>query len=897
MFKLSIPCPVFNIFRSAASTLSDTPSEPHRTSADQKALDPAHRSKFFVMNAVLVVLIFTWDLSTPLGWADGFLYLIPLILTFKFAPPRYLAGLAVLCSALIILGWIFSPAGGMPGQVTFNRSLGIAAVWMTAVFLEHRKKVVGALENKIIQRKRMEEVLRESERRIDLMLGATSEGVWDWNIKTGTVYCSPRWIESLGYALEEVPAHVTFWESIVHPDDMPRVKEALKEHWEGRTPVYVCENRLRTKTGSWRWNLDRGKVVEWDADGKPLRMVGTDTDIGERKRAEEALRESEAKFRNLAEHTNDLLWETDRNGAYTYCSPNVTAVCGYEPSEILGKTPFDFMPPDEVRHVGEIFGAIVAAKKPFSLLKHGFRCKDGSLISMECGGVPILDREGQLLGYRGVDRDITERVRAEEVLREQETRFRFIIDHASDAIFYLTLDGTIQWVSRQATVITGRTMAELIGHPIMSLFTPAGAELAERRLAAIRRGESVPPLVEFEVVRPDGSVVWVEANFTSVLEDGKVVGRLLVARDITERKWAEEALRMQARVLESMLEGVSLSDENGVILYTNLAEDAMFGYEPGELIGKHVMVLNAYPPEENARIVEGVIGQLKARGGWEGEFSNRRKDGTPFTTFARITALELQGKKCWVCVQEDITKRRQAEAERRDLYERLQESHKSLRTLSQRLLEAQELERRRIARELHDETGQTLTSLLIGMRALAEMPMRKAVRKRVSELRKTAARAINEIKRLALGLHPSVLDDLGLETALTRLTEEFVHAHGLMVDLHMNGLDGHRLPLAVETTLYRIVQEALTNVAKHAGGARVSVLLQCSPSAAKVIIEDDGRGFDVQTVLKSAGRLNRMGLHGMRERAALLNGSIEIESTPGGGTTIYAQVPIGRGSV
>ena len=111
----------------------------------------------------------------------------------------------------------------------------------------------------------------------------------------------------------------------------------------------------------------------------------------------------------------------------------------------------------------------------------------------------------------------------------------------------------------------------------------------------------------------------------------------------------------------------------------------------------------------------------------------------------------------------------------------------------------------------------------------------------------------------------------------------------------MNGLDGKRLPLAVETILYRISQEALTNVAKHAGDARVSILLQCSPSAARVIIEDDGRGFDVQPVLKSAGRSNHMGLHGMRERAASLNGSIEIESTPGGGTTIYVHVPIGRG--
>src|SRR5438270_13796073 len=110
-----------------------------------------------------------------------------------------------------------------------------------------------------------------------------------------------------------------------------------------------------------------------------------------------------------------------------------------------------------------------------------------------------------------------------------------------------------------------------------------------------------------------------------------------------------------------MTEGVTLSDEQGMIYYNNQAEAVMFGYAPGELRGQHVTILNTYPPEENASIVSGIIVQLKTQGAWFGEFSNRKKDGTQFTTYARITALELSGKKYWVCVQEDITERKQTE--------------------------------------------------------------------------------------------------------------------------------------------------------------------------------------------------------------------------------------------
>jgi PAS domain S-box-containing protein len=175
--------------------------------------------------------------------------------------------------------------------------------------------------------------------------------------------------------------------------------------------------------------------------------------------------------------------------------------------------------------------------------------------------------------------------------------------------------------------------------------------------------------VEFRNIRADGSIGWLAGRGRVFMDEGGTPVRLIgLGIDITARKRAEEELVMQSRVLESMAEGVSLADEEGTILYTNPAEDRIFGYEPSELVGRHVTVQNDFPPEEDARIVEQVIGHLKQRGVWDGERSNRRKDGTTFTTHARITTIERNGTKYFVRVQEDITERKrlaeQLEAER-----------------------------------------------------------------------------------------------------------------------------------------------------------------------------------------------------------------------------------------
>lgn len=214
--------------------------------------------------------------------------------------------------------------------------------------------------------------------------------------------------------------------------------------------------------------------------------------------------------------------------------------------------------------------------------------------------------------------------------------------------------------------------------------------------------------------------------------------------------------------------------------------------------------------------------------------------------------------------------------------------------LLEQIITAQEDERKRLARELHDETSQSLTSLLVGLKTLEEGEDRPAVRRALADLRAESGATLEAVHLLALQLRPSVLDDLGLVPAVERLAAEFQRAHGVPVALETNLRTRPRLPAAVETTLYRIAQEALTNVARHAAAQNVSMVLEAQRGAAILIVEDDGRGFDAARL--AADRDERcLGLFGMRERATLLGGSLTLESSPGGGTTVFAEVPLPDG--
>jgi signal transduction histidine kinase len=212
-----------------------------------------------------------------------------------------------------------------------------------------------------------------------------------------------------------------------------------------------------------------------------------------------------------------------------------------------------------------------------------------------------------------------------------------------------------------------------------------------------------------------------------------------------------------------------------------------------------------------------------------------------------------------------------------------------LQHLSSQVLTAHEGERKRIARELHDDTGQALTSILVRLRLLEKTVKDETVRRNVEELRDLTSNALDSVRRMAVDLRPAALDDLGLVPALHSYADKYSNAWPISVTFSAEGLK-KRLPPNVELVLYRIVQEALTNVAKHSGARSVEVKLRRRSNVITVTVADDGRGFDLREVTRKEGA--GLGLFGMRERLALVGGTVAIDSAPGRGTAIIARVPL-----
>lgn len=354
-------------------------------------------------------------------------------------------------------------------------------------------------------------------------------------------------------------------------------------------------------------------------------------------------------------------------------------------------------------------------------------------------------------------------------------------------------------------------------------------------------------------------------------------------REIAERQRAEAALRESETryrmVAETAADAIITIDEDGLVVFANRAAERIFGYTPEELRGRPLTVLMPEPLRTRHRqAFDRYLATGTRHMAWQQlRLTGRHRSG-------RAIPLELA---FWEYTQQG---RRYFGGLIRDISDQLQIAELRARFL-EHVMSAQEEERRRLARELHDDTGQALMSLLVGLHTIEAATTLHAAKVRARRFREVAARTLDEIRGLAMGLRPRVLDDLGLVAAIERHVAEYEKAHGISVDLHVAGLEGTRLSPTVETALYRVIQEALTNVAKHAWATIVSLLLERRAGLVRAIVEDNGRGFDVESTSRQPDSIPRLGLQSMRERVALASGTVEIESTPGRGTTLYVSIP------
>jgi PAS domain S-box-containing protein len=532
----------------------------------------------------------------------------------------------------------------------------------------------------------------------------------------------------------------------------------------------------------------------FDADGAVSGIFVHGVDVTEHKRAEAMARASEERYRTLFSSIDEgfgvaevLLDEAGRGLDHRFLevNPSFEKQTGI-PVEVLlsGKTVGELIPEIE-RHWSETYGRVALTGEPERFV--GGSAALGSWFDVYAFRVGLPEERRVAILFN----NITERKLSEERLRESESKYRLLMEQASDGIHtYDTRGGIIETNSKFCEML-GYTREELVRLNVADLIPPQDLAAAPIRFDRLRAGETV--LAERRLLRKDGSLLPVEIS-GRMIGDGVLQS---IVRDISERKQAEAALRRAYDGLERRV---------------------------------------AERTAELARANE----TLKA----------------------------------------ENAERLRAEEARRELL--------------LRLVTAQEEERRRISQELHDQMGQQLAALMLGLKALnADSYGRQAALCTLRQLQELTDQLSREAHTLAWGLRPPALDDLGLHTALYNHVEEWAERSRIAVDFHSAGFDGGRLPFSHETAVYRIAQEALTNVLKHSGADRVSVILERRADHVLTVVEDNGRGFDVERLAEQPAGGRKLGLLGMRERAALLGGTVNVESSPGAGTSVFVRIPVG----
>ncbi len=411
----------------------------------------------------------------------------------------------------------------------------------------------------ITERKRAEEALRESEERYRLVARATDTGIWDWEIATNRVYFSPIWKRQIGYEDTELPSRYEEWESRLHPDDRGRILEGLGRHVAAGTPEFEHEFRLRHRDGSWRTILAQAAILK-DEAGRPFRVVGTHVDVTERRRGEEALRESEERFRGAFAHGGIGMALVSADGHFLQVNRSLCEMLGYDERELLSISFQAITFPEDRPKSAELAVRMLAGEETSARLEKRYRHRDGRVVWVDLATTLIRDTGGKPRYFVSGIQDITERKRAEEDLerrveertallsaeiaerRRTEERLRLykeIFANANEAIAIIDPKGFFLEQNAAHSAMTGFSDAEIRGKtPAIALgegpFAKIAAELGERGTS---RGE-----YSFQV--KDGRVLQIDFSAFSMRDaTGNVLCHVGIKRDITERKRAEEALR------------------------------------------------------------------------------------------------------------------------------------------------------------------------------------------------------------------------------------------------------------------------------------------------------------------------------------------------------------------
>lgn len=475
----------------------------------------------------------------------------------------------------------------------------------------------------------------------------------------------------------------------------------------------------------------------------------------------------------------------------------------------------------------------------------------------------------------------------QELLRQKEARlaaerkYRLIFENVSEGIFQSTPEGAYLMANPALARIHGFSSPRELIRSCSDISREIYVDPARRdEFKRLLEKHGTVRDFELETFRRDRSTIWLSVDARAVRDEaGKIVYYEGTARDITQRKQAEQALRESEEryreLFENSKDALYVHDMSGRYTSVNRAAERLSGYTREELVGQHFSIF--LKPEYESHLRSHLDRKLEepSETTYETEILTKHNCRVPVEISSRLIfadgiAVGVQG-----CMR-DVSERRRVQA--------------AARTYSRRLIEAQESERRRISRELHDQVGQILTAVKMNLHALRQACSAPEILSSIEDNMKVIDEAVDQVRDLSVDLRPLLLDDFGLVVAVRWYLDRQAKSCGVPADFTTHSLDeDDRFSSELETACFRIVQEAVTNVARHARASRISVVLERVGQHLILLISDDGAGFDMKALRTSASTL---GLRSMEERVQAVGGSITIDSAPDLGTAICARIPV-----
>ncbi|NMB88086.1 MAG: PAS domain S-box protein, partial [Chloroflexi bacterium] len=758
-------------------------------------------------------------------------------------------------------------------------------------------RAVCSIIRDITEESMAQAALAESEGRYRLLSELTSDCAYCLAVDAGG-QVSVEWITDtfsriVGWTSAEL-VDMGGFPQLVHPDDAPLYRRHRQQWLNGQ--MSVVEFRILTQAGQVRWVSDLRKPVWSEKAGRVTRVYGAMTDITARKQAEETIRESENNFRVLFETMANGVIYRDTGGNVLSANPAALRILGRTLEDLQGKPYFDARHPI-LREDGspircEEHPAILSlssGQETRGMVMGVYNLLEARYRWVLIHAVPQY-RPGETRPFQVYTtfEDITAIKEAHLALQASENRFRTLIEKAPLAIG-INRRGTTLYANAQHLKLFGYDrLDEIKDTPVLDQVAPQDKAEVRRRIQQRNQGGPVYEQLETMGLRKDGTQFPFYAAVTEVnLPDGPAT--LAFFMDVTAWKHAEASLQETNRVLKAIISAsplaiISIDMQQRITLWTPAAE-ALYGWRAEEVIGQAITTIPGHLQDEFAQIVQGTArGQACANF----ETQRRRKDGR--LVAVSISTSALYGPEGTVngimSIQVNIEQRKQAEAQ-------LSKSLERLHALSARLQTVREEERARIAREIHDELGQNLTSLKLDLfriknqleKAPPGAPWEPAGAK-IGTMLALIDDTINDVRRIATELRPSVLDTLGLAAAVKWLAKDFRSRSGIecIFDPPQGSLDAHP---EEATALFRICQEALTNVARHAQATSVVIFLRDNQDFFELVVLDNGQGIRPEEI----DHTHSLGLLGMKERAYILGGSVVIEPILAGGTRVVARIP------